>query len=182
MNGQFALDAILTKAFHENSWTWRSSKSRKTGAMWRLYRVTSQAIRNSSNHIGRIRSVTGWCAVAQDSSENDIVLPDYTDEAIDELHEDAKNLIENSEAWRKVVSRIADKTSSLKDDLFSKGHSTRDINIAQGHYYGMTIYESFFDAIKNEIERREAQEKKKNQNFHSTKMAPPENQEFLLRN
>lgn len=162
MNGQFALDAILTKAFHENFVDLAKLQVEENG----------RNVASLQGHIAGYKELVriiseefvvspGWLNVAQDSSENDIVLPDYTDEAIDELHEDAKNLIENSEAWRKVVSRIADKTSSLKDDLFSKGHSTRDIDIAQGHYYGMTIYESFFDAIKNEIERREAARKEK---------------------
>jgi hypothetical protein len=55
----------------------------------------------------------------------------------------------------------ADKTSSLKDDLILQGPQHARHHIAQGHYYGMTIYESFFDAIKKSNRAQRGRKKRK---------------------
>lgn len=160
MDGNFALDEILTKAFHENNVDLAKLQVEEN----------SRNVASLQGHIAGYKELVkiiseeftvspGWCAVAQDSAEADIVLPDMSDEAIAELSADAMNLIKNSEAWGKVLSRIEEKTTTLKDRLFFDGHSTRDLDLAQGHYHGMTIYEAFFKAIDNEVERREKAKK-----------------------
>lgn len=162
MDGNFAIDAILTKAFHENNMDLAKLQVEDNG----------RNVASLQGHIAGYKELVkiisdeflvspGWCAIAQDSAENDIVLPDMSDEAIAELNADAMNLIKNSEAWGKVMSRIDDVTKNLKDHLFTDGHSTRDLDLAQGHYHGMTIYEAFFKAIDNEMARREKAKKDK---------------------
>lgn len=162
MDGQYALDQIITKAFHEN----------KVDLGKLQVEENSRNVASLQGHIAGYKELVriiseefvvspGWIGTAEINSDRDVVLPDLSDEALAELFADAKNMIENSPAWGKVLSRITDKTAELKDDLFFKGHSTRDIDISQGHYYGMTIYESFFKAIDNEVELREKAKKDK---------------------
>lgn len=162
MDGKFALDAILTKAFHENNVDLAKLQVEDNG----------RSVASLQGHIAGYKELVriisdefivspGWCTIAQDSADEDLVLADMSDEAIAELNADAMNLIKNSEQWDKVLRRIEEKTIELKDRLFKDGHSTRDLDLAQGHYYGMTIYEAFFKAIDNEMERRERAKKDK---------------------
>ena len=162
MDGKFALDAILTKAFFENNQALAKLQVEESG----------RTVASLQGHIAGYKELVkiiseefivspGWCSVAQDNAQEDIVLPDMSDEAMAELNADAMNLIKNSESWGKVLSRVQDVTNRLKDQLFTNGHSTRDIDLAQGHYHDMTIYESFFKAIDNEIVRREGAKKEK---------------------
>lgn len=162
MNGNFALDAILTRAFRENNVDLATLQVEDNG----------RNVASLQGHIAGYKDLVkiiseefvvspGWCSIAQDSAEEDVILADMSDEAMNELCADVKNLIENSEAWERVLRRIEEKTIQLKDQLFTNGHSTRDLDLAQGHYYGMTIYESFFNAIDNEVERREKEKREK---------------------
>jgi hypothetical protein len=70
MNGQFALDAILTKAFHENFVDLAKLPSRGKRAQCGVSTGHIAGYKElRQNHIRRIRMYLGVARVAQDSSE-----------------------------------------------------------------------------------------------------------------
>lgn len=162
MDGNFALDAIITKAYHELGEDLAKLQVEDGG----------REVASLQGHIAGYKELVkiiseefpvspGWLGAVEMNAKNEEDLSEMTDEAIAELSADAMNLIENSESWGKVLLKIDSKTSELKDTLFFNGHSTRDLDISQGMYHGMTIYEAFFKAIDNEVERREKAKKNK---------------------
>lgn len=162
MDESYAIDAIISRTYYE-----------KNVALGKLQvEDGGREVASLQGHIAGYKELLqiisdefiispGWLMAAELRAEEDVPLCDMSDEALAVLAADAKNLIENSEAWGKVLSKIESKTNQLKNDLFFKGHATRDIDISQGMYHGMTIYEAFFGAIDEEVESREKAKKEK---------------------
>jgi len=98
------------------------------------------------------------CTILEDIGDKPFDLPDVSDEFLAELAASAKFLIEETKEWEEVLKTISAQTESLKEHLLFKADKTRELDICQGQYHGMTIYESFIGEIDKEIERR--QEKK----------------------
>jgi hypothetical protein len=98
----------------------------------------------------------------EDEGDEPTKIPDLSDDDLEVVDLDAKKLIEREE-WKAAMERVESNIYGWKNDLFYEGESTRDLDIAQGKYQGQGIYESFFEAVKNEVERRaaEAEEKAK---------------------
>lgn len=89
-------------------------------------------------------------------------IPDLTDEDLEVVNLDMRNLRERQE-WKDVIERVEANVYAWKNSLFYSGESTRDLDIAQGKYKGQGIYEQFFSAVESEVTRRtrEAAEKAK---------------------
>jgi len=102
----------------------------------------------------------GYISMLLDNSEKDFFLSDLDDDSFLELAESAKVLID-SELWTNVMEIVQERTEELKSFLLFKAEKSRDLDVGQGTYHGMTVYESFFKAIDNEAERREKEKKGK---------------------
>lgn len=105
----------------------------------------------------------------EDEGDEPVCIPDMKDEELDIVNYDARNLLAREE-WKAVVERVESNVYAWKNSLFYEGESTRDLDIAQGKYKGQKIYESFFDAVQNEVERRakKAAEKAKQPSLFDT--------------
>ena len=98
----------------------------------------------------------------EDNGDEPAKIPDLTDADLEVVSMDAKFLLDRYE-WKEVMERVEANVYQWKNNLFYAGESTRDLDIAQGKYKGQKIYEQFFRAVDNEVERRakEAAEKAK---------------------
>lgn len=63
--------------------------------------------------------------------------------------------MKESESWINVLARIEANTSDLKNHLLFGAEKSRDLDYSQGQYKATTFYTTFFDAIVNEVGRRE---------------------------
>jgi hypothetical protein len=101
-------------------------------------------------------------SMLEDNGDEPSKIPELTDDDLEVVDYDAKALQEREE-WKAVMERVESNVYAWKNELFYSGESTRDLDIAQGKYNGQKIYESFFEAVQNEVERRamEAAEKAK---------------------
>lgn len=106
--------------------------------------------------------IPGYLSILHDNSDKDILIADLEDEELALLAINAKNLI-NSTSWENVMKDVLGRTEELKSFLLFKAEKSRDLDVGQGTYHGMTIYESFFKAIDDEVERREKAKKTKKQ-------------------
>jgi len=98
----------------------------------------------------------------EDNVDEPVSIPDMKDEDLEIVNLDTINL-KGREEWLEVIERVESNVYQWKNDLFYAGESTRDLDIAQGKHKGQKIYEQFFNAVENEVERRikEAAEKAK---------------------
>ncbi|MDR1176926.1 MAG: hypothetical protein LBK83_15810 [Treponema sp.] len=66
--------------------------------------------------------------------------------------------IKASDQWAAFLSRIDSKITELKDFLLTEAKKSRDMDISQGEYRGMTVYEKVFTAIKENVDFRKRNE------------------------
>jgi hypothetical protein len=66
--------------------------------------------------------------------------------------------IKASDQWAAFLSRIDSKITELKDFLLTESKKSRDMDISQGEYRGMTVYEKVFTAIKENVDFRKRNE------------------------
>lgn len=66
--------------------------------------------------------------------------------------------IKASDQWAAFLSRIDSKITELKDFLLTEAKKSRDMDISQGEYRGMTVYEKVFTAIKENVDFRNRNE------------------------
>lgn len=89
----------------------------------------------------------------EDNGDVPQVIPELSDEDLEVVDTDAKVLLLREE-WKEVIERVEANVYAWKNSLFYSGESTRDLDIAQGKHNGQKIYEQFFRAVENEVERR----------------------------
>lgn len=101
-------------------------------------------------------------SMLEDNGDEPVKIPDMKDEELDIVNYDAKGLLARPE-WKQVIDRVESNVYSWKESLFYYGDCVRDLDLAQGKHIGQKIYESFFNAVQGEVERRarEAAEKAK---------------------
>ena len=101
-----------------------------------------------------------WCALIEDNNDLPLIVPDLSDEFLSELKVSANDLID-SEVWQNVMNDVILETDRLKNYLLFTAEKSRDLDFCQGKYSGMNLYESLFSEIDTEINRREEDQKKK---------------------
>jgi len=92
----------------------------------------------------------------EDEGDEPCKIPDLNDDDLAMVNEDVNVLLAREE-WAAVLERVESNVYSWKNSLFYDGENTRDLDIAQGKYQGQKIYESFFNAVSDEVARRAAE-------------------------
>jgi hypothetical protein len=80
--------------------------------------------------------------------------------------------LKTSDDWAAFLSQIDSKITELKEFLLTKAKKSRDMDITQGEYRGMTIYEKAFSAIKEIVDFRKRNEPLFTQEGVETGMEP----------
>jgi hypothetical protein len=95
--------------------------------------------------------------------EKPVVLSQLSREEILGVEADMEEL-QKTEEWQKFLSQIQAKADNLKDFLLFKAKKSRDLDVSQGDYTGMVMYQKLFDSIKdnsrfweNSLFKRESQ-------------------------
>lgn len=100
-----------------------------------------------------------WCAVIEDSDDKPIDITEMSDAYLSELKSGVKVFREYHESFDKVTKGIQAETESLKSYLLFKADKTRELDVCQGKYKGMILYNDLFKAVEEESERREKNKK-----------------------
>lgn len=79
--------------------------------------------------------------------------------SLDALYVDVLGIAED-ERWQKIQKAIFSKIEGLKDFLLYRAAQSRDLDVCQGKYRAMVCFESVFEQIKNEVDRREEERKR----------------------
>jgi hypothetical protein len=80
--------------------------------------------------------------------------------------------IKASDQWAAFLSRIDSKITELKDFLLTEAKKSRDMDISQGEYRGMTVYEKVFTAIEENVDFRKRNEPLFNQDGDGMEWEP----------
>jgi hypothetical protein len=92
-----------------------------------------------------------------DSSKEPCRMADLSWEQLSGVQKDMET-IKASDQWAAFLSRIDSKITELKDFLLTTAKKSRDMDISQGEYRGMTVYEKVFNAIKENVDFRKRNE------------------------
>lgn len=93
------------------------------------------------------------------NGEQPEALPDMEDIEFGALVVSIQDLRTRPE-WHEVESEIAHATEEIKTHLLISAEKTRDLDVAQGTYQGMTMYRDFFRSVETEHQRRDEKAKK----------------------
>lgn len=129
---------------------------------------SGREVASLQGHLGGYKQLLSF--LAAEFSLNQAMIEDTADEptTIQELDDvlfagfklDVIDL-KQSEGWMRLVLRIVEKTGWLKDRLLFTAEKSRDLDLSQGFYKGMISYESFFNAVEGEAERRDKEAERK---------------------
>jgi hypothetical protein len=92
--------------------------------------------------------------VLEDNGEKPLVIPDMSDDEFIIFSHDIEEF-KSLEEWRRVLNRIDQRTEDLKNHLLFSAEKTRDLDLSQGTYKGMTVFKQLFNAVEqSEISRQ----------------------------
>jgi hypothetical protein len=97
--------------------------------------------------------------ILEDNGERPMVIPDMSDDELAVFNHDVESF-KGLEEWRRVLNKIDERTEDLKNHLLFGAEKTRDLDISQGTYKGMTVFSRLFNAVEHEVERREEKKEK----------------------
>jgi hypothetical protein len=72
---------------------------------------------------------------------------------IKKLYEEMEKLIDSA-AWKELTNKVAENKEVLKEHLITKADNARDLYLAQAQQTGLTIYQTIFQALRDEYDRR----------------------------
>lgn len=99
----------------------------------------------------------------EDLGDKPVDLRNMTEQKVAQLAADVK-LIQQTDEWLRVVSRIEERKESLKEFLLFRAEKGRDLTVAQATWRAMTFYMDLFEKIRIEDDRREIERKEKREN------------------
>jgi len=72
---------------------------------------------------------------------------------IKKLYKEMEKLID-SKAWLELTKKVAENKEALKEHLITKADNARDLYLAQAQQTGLTIYQTIFQALRDEYDSR----------------------------
>jgi hypothetical protein len=96
--------------------------------------------------------------VTQDSGESESI-EDFDDPHLYALQISIADM-QSRQEWRYFINDVDTEISILKNNLLYSAEKSRDLDIAQGTYQGLTFYNEAIRNVTREIERREEKAKK----------------------
>jgi len=112
------------------------------------------------------------------SGEKPIDLSMFSQEQLLGVEQDMEEL-QKTEAWQQFLNRVQTKAEELKDHLLFKATKSRDLDISQGEYNGMVMYQKLFDAIDDSAGFWKNSLFKKSEAENGTRDANDPNQQLL---
>lgn len=101
-----------------------------------------------------------YLGVMEDTRDMPFNLKELTDEGLSEAFCDMGSL-RVSEDWIGVLAEIGTLVEGMKSYLLFDAEKSRDLDIAQGKYKAMTLYNGFFTDIESEVKNREREAERK---------------------
>ena len=72
---------------------------------------------------------------------------------IKKLYKEMEKLIDSA-AWKELTNKVAENKEVLKEHLITKADNARDLYLTQAQQTGLTIYQTMFQALRDEHDRR----------------------------
>ena len=155
-----ALNQIIIRAQHEMKLAQARLEVEEKG----------REVAKLQGHVAGYKEIIGIIAgrfhlhqsMIEETGDEPFIVPELSDEDLETLRLDVADLTEREE-WIQVLQRVEANIDGMKSLLLFKADSARDLDICQGKHQGQIIYESFFNSVEQEVERRakEAEKKRK---------------------
>jgi len=112
------------------------------------------------------------------SGKKPLDLSMFSQEEILGVEQDMEDL-QKREEWQQFLNRIQSKAEELKDFLLFRAKKSRDLDLSQGEYNGMVMYQKLFDAIDDSAGFWKTSLFKKQEAENATRDANDPNQQLL---
>jgi hypothetical protein len=99
-------------------------------------------------------------AFLEETGDRPLVVPDLEDENFEMLRHDVE-MLRISDEWKEVIANVDVNIIRFKDYLLYEAEKTRDLDLTQGDFEAQTVYNKFFNAIKDDNDRRRKEAAKK---------------------
>jgi len=160
LGGSLVLTEIVTRAIWGQKESHQKLEIEESGRVVATLQGKIAGYKQLLNLIGESFELHGpWCAVIEDSNDRPIEITEMSDAYLSELKYGVKVFREYHVSFDKVVKAIQAETESLKNYLLFEADKTRELDVGQGKYKGMMLYNDFFKAVEAEVERREKNKK-----------------------
>jgi len=89
----------------------------------------------------------------EDNEEPAPIIEGLETSEIKKLYKDMEKLIDSA-TWKELTNKVAENKEVLKEHLITKADNARDLYLAQAQQTGLTIYQTLFQSLRDEYDRR----------------------------